>query len=67
MRMQWQWGDKIIGRSTYRVVKVREYAYAIQEIRDGRMAMTSPYYEYYDDAMDAVRCFDDEYMVMRRY
>ena len=62
-----QWNDKVIGRSIYRVVKVREYAYAIQEIRDGRMAMTSPHYSYYDDAMEAVRCFDDEYMIMRRY
>ena len=62
-----QWNDKVIGRSIYRVVKVREYAYAIQEIRDGRMATTPPYYSYYDDAMEAVRCFDDEYMIMRRY
>lgn len=63
-----QWGDKVIGRSIYRVVKVRDYAFAIQELRDdGRSAMTSPYYAYYDDAMAAIRDFNDEFMVLRGY
>lgn len=62
-----QWGDKIIGRSIYRVVKVRDYAFAIREIRDGRTATTPPYYAYYDDAMAAIRDFNDEFMILRRY
>lgn len=56
--------DKRIGRSTYRIVKVSEHSFAIQETREGLTALTPSLYTM-EDAMRILTGFNRENLVIR--
>lgn len=56
--------DKRIGRSTYRIVKVSEHCFAIQESQEGLTALTKSLYTM-EEAMRILTGFDRENLVIR--
>lgn len=58
--------DKRIGKSTYRIVKVTDRAFAIQETREGQTAVTPPLYTM-EQAIPARKENDSTIAIKRAY
>lgn len=56
--------DKRIGKSTYRIVKVTDRTFAIQETREEQTAVTPPLYTM-EQAIQILTAFDRENLVIR--